>query len=187
MDENSTATNQDGISRATLLRGAALSVAGAVGLGLAGQTPAGAAGRSEHPNVRLIRDYYAAYASGDLDALRRFFAQDITWTIPGHHPLAGVKKGTDEVLAFFAELGKAGFRAETIFLAADGDWVVDVHRGWSTTPEGLDTFWALAFRIRGRRIAEAINFPGDQHAADAFFWRSYPLAPLPDRLANPAS
>jgi hypothetical protein len=31
---------------------------------------------------------------------------------------------------------------------------------------------------------EAINFAGDQHAADAFFWRVYPLADIPDRLAS---
>lgn len=137
----------------------------------------------EHPNVRLIREYYKAYASGDPNALKRFFAADIRWTIPGHHPLSGTKYGQAEVLAFFRELARAGFRAEPISLAADGAWVIDLHRGWSTTPEGLDIMWALAFRIRNGKIAEAINFAGDQHAADTFFWKHYALAPLPDRLA----
>jgi ketosteroid isomerase-like protein len=168
-------------------RAAALRVAGAAAAGLALTAigaPAAAAAPKEHPNVTLIRGYYAAYAQGDLGALReRFFAPDIRWTIPGHHPLAGTKKGVDEVLAFFAELGRSGFRADPIALAPDGDWVIDLHRGWSTSPEGLDITWALAFRIRDARIVEAINFPGDQHAADAFFWRVHKLAKLPDRLA----
>jgi ketosteroid isomerase-like protein len=152
---------------------------------LAGERSAAAAGTGrEHPNVALIRRYYQAYGTGDLNALRPFFAADIRWTIPGHHPLAGTKKGVEEVLAFFRELGRAGFRAETLCVAADGEWVVDLHRGWSTAPAGLDILWTLAFRIRGQRIVEAVNFPGDQHAADAFFWRVYPLAPLPDRLAQ---
>jgi len=30
-------------------------------------------------------------------------ANDIAWTIPGHHPLAGTKRGIDEVLAFCAD------------------------------------------------------------------------------------
>lgn len=144
--------------------------------------PAAAAG-NEHPNVALIRRYYEVYGSGDLKALRQFFAPDIRWTIPGHHPLAGTKTGADEVLAFFAQLAKSGFRAEILFLAADRDWVVDMHRGWSTTPEGLDITWTLAYRIRGRTIVEAVNFAADQHAADAFFWRQYPLARIPRRLA----
>ncbi|POM25945.1 SnoaL-like domain protein [Actinomadura rubteroloni] len=168
------------ISRATLLRAATV---GAAGVAASVAVPR-AAEAGEHPNVALIRGYYAAYAAGDLTALReRYFAPGIRWTIPGHHPLAGTKEGVDEVLAFFAELARAGFRAETIFLAADGDWVVDLHRGWSTRPKGLDIMWALAFRVERNRIAEAVNYPGDQHAADAYFWKRYPLADLPGRLA----
>jgi ketosteroid isomerase-like protein len=161
------------ISRSTLLRGAGLGVVGAA-------LATGTAEAGGH--ITLIRQYYAAYAEGDLSALRRFFAPDIRWTIPGHHPLAGTKQGVDEVLAFFAALGRAGFRAELHALAAAGDWVLDLHRGWSTTPEGLDINWVLAFRIEHHKIAEAINFAGDQHAADAYFWRTYPLAPLPNRF-----
>ncbi|GAA2576515.1 nuclear transport factor 2 family protein [Actinomadura fulvescens] len=171
------------ISRNTLLRAGGVSAA-ALALGATAAPAAAATGR-EHPNVKLIRDYYAAYAAGDIAALRnRFFAPDIVWTIPGHHPLAGTKRGADEVIAFFEQLARAGMKAEPIFLAADGDWVVDLHRGWSTTPEGLDQLWALAFRIKNRRIVEAVNYPGDQHAADAYFWRVYPLAPIPRRLAR---
>ena len=170
------------VSRADVLRGLGATAVGAAAGSLLGAGTATAA--ADHPNVRLIKDYYEAYGSGDVHRLRPFFADDIRWTIPGHHPLAGTKVGVDEVLAFFAELAEAGFRAEPIFLAADRDWVVDLHRGWSTTPEGLDITWALAFRIRGRQIAEAVNFAADQHAADRFFWQTYPLAPIPTRLAD---
>ncbi|GAB3005840.1 nuclear transport factor 2 family protein [Saccharothrix stipae] len=174
-----------GVSRADLLRGFGMTAVGvAAGSLLGAGTATAAPDDRDHPNVKLIKDYYAAYGSGDLGKLRRFFADDIRWTIPGHHPLSGTKVGVEEVLAFFAELGKAGFRAEPMFLAADGDWVVDLHRGWSTKPAGLDITWALAFRIRGRRIVEAINFAADQHAADRFFWQAYPLAPIPNRLAK---
>ncbi|MEU7531674.1 nuclear transport factor 2 family protein [Saccharothrix sp. NPDC042600] len=138
---------------------------------------------TEHPHVELIRRFYQAYGGDDPQALAEFFADDIRWTIPGHHPLSGTKVGATEVLAFFAELAKAGFKADPVFLAADGDWVVDLHRGWSTEPEGLDILWALAFRVEDGKIVEAVNFAADQHAADAYFWRKYPLAPVPDRLA----
>ncbi|WP_151476092.1 nuclear transport factor 2 family protein [Streptomyces albicerus] len=176
----------ESVSRGSVLRGAGLGAVGLAAAMLGGAQTAGAAtaGAGEHPHVRLIRRYYEAYGTGDLNALRPFFAPDVRWTIPGHHPLSGTKEGIDEVLAFFRELGRAGFRAETLCIAADGDWVIDLHRGWSTAPEGLDITWALAFRIRNGKIAEAINFAGDQHLADAFFWRNYPLAPLPDRLAE---
>ncbi|WP_433269134.1 nuclear transport factor 2 family protein [Actinosynnema sp. CS-041913] len=179
-----TSEDQAGVSRSDVLRGLGLTAAvAATGTLLGGGTAtAQAQGSPEHPNVRLIKDYYATYGEGNPAKLRRFFAHDIKWTIPGHHPLSGAKQGVEEVLAFFRELNKAGFRAEPIFLAADGEWVVDLHRGWSTQPNGLDILWTLAFRIRHRKIVEAVNFAADQHAADAFFWKVYKLAPLPGRL-----
>jgi ketosteroid isomerase-like protein len=160
--------------------------AGVAGAALTGTQPASARERGvREENLQIVQGYYRAYAANDPAALRdRYFAPDITWTIPGHHPLAGTKRGLDEVLAFFEQLGRAGFRATTLFLEANGEWVVDLHRGWSTRGRPrIDITWALAFRIRDGRIAEAVNYPGDQHEADRFFWARYPLAPLPDRLA----
>ena len=139
----------------------------------------------EKANVGVIKDYYAAYAEGDLDKLKTFFAPGIVWRIPGHHPLAGEKRGADEVLAFFAQLAKAKFKAEPIFFQAQGDYVVDIHRGWSNVEDGkpgADQLFALMFKIKDGKIVEAQNFLTDQHQADAFFWRVFPLKPLPERL-----
>jgi ketosteroid isomerase-like protein len=139
---------------------------------------------TEHPNVAIVQRYYQAYGRGDLETVREIFAPDITWTIPGHHPLAGTKRGVNEVLAFFDQLAKAQFRAELLFLGGNDNYVVDVHRGWSNLEqdENIDELWALLFGIENGRIAEAINFPGNQHTADAFFWKIYDLKPIPDRL-----
>jgi ketosteroid isomerase-like protein len=143
-----------------------------------------AAGPEE--NRQVIADYYAAYATGDMDKVAGFFADDIEWHIPGRHPLAGTKRGKEEVTAFFRELGKAGFRAELIALMADENWVIDMHRGWSNRQgiANVDTTWVLAFRIENGKIREARNFSYDQAAADGFFWQAYPLKPIPGRLAE---
>jgi uncharacterized protein len=67
-------------------------------------------------------------------------ADDVEWTIPGHHPLSGTKRGVDEVMAFFAALAVAGFRADTYFLESNDEHVVDIHRGYSTLGHGaVDT------------------------------------------------
>ncbi|MBD2005464.1 MULTISPECIES: nuclear transport factor 2 family protein [Cyanophyceae] len=151
---------------------------------LLGQKASAETSSTEHPNVAIIKSYYEAYGKGDLVTVRQSFAPNIAWTIPGHHPLAGTKRGVDEVLAFFQQLAKAKFRAEVLFLGGNDSYVVDVHRGWSNMErDNIDQLWALLFKIEGDRIVEAVNFPGDQHAADAFFWKVYPLKPLPERLA----
>jgi hypothetical protein len=42
-----------------------------------------------------------------------------------------------------------------------------------------------SYRIRDGRIAEVVNFAADRHAADAFFWSTWQLKPIPDRLQEP--
>jgi hypothetical protein len=49
----------------------------------------------------------------------------------------------DEVRAFFDALASAGFRAETFFLEANDEYVVDIHCGYSSQGTGaVDTTWA---------------------------------------------
>ncbi len=141
---------------------------------------------TEEQNLRLIQSYYAAYATGNPEAIRPFLAPDVVWRIPGHHPLAGDKKGPDEVIAFFTQLATGRFRAEPIFFQAQGDLVVDIHRGWSNIGEEpeLDQLYALMFRVRDGKIVETQNFLTDMYASDSFFWQHFPLRPLPDRLAD---
>jgi ketosteroid isomerase-like protein len=128
----------------------------------------------DRANVAVVQRFYEGYAGQDMEKIREVLAEDVTWLIPGHHPLAGLKRGADEIVAFFNQL-------------ANEDWVVDVHRGWGEYGEAtLDMNWVLAYRIRDGKIAEVQNFAADQHAADLFFWRVWgnSLKPLPDRLAD---
>jgi hypothetical protein len=135
--------------------------------------------------IEAINRFFAAYASCDLAGMRAVLTEDIEWTIPGHHPLSGTKRGIDEVAAFFTELGKAGFQAAPIFLEASEEYVVDIHRGYTTEGVGkTDTMWALVWHFNAEgKIDRVFNLSGDQHEMDAFVWANYALAPLPGRLA----
>ncbi|MER8399892.1 hypothetical protein [Mesorhizobium sp. M1348] len=90
------------------------------------------------------------------------------------------------MVAFFRGLADGKFKAEPIFFQAQGDLVVDVHRGWSNVGSGpeIDQLYALMFRIKDGKIAEAQNFLTDMYQSDAFYWAHYPLTPLPGRLAG---
>ena len=90
------------------------------------------------------------------------------------------------MLAFFEQLGTAGFKADPIYFGADETYVVDIHRGWSNV-EGkpnVDTIWAMLYCIVDGKIVEATNLSGDQDSANMFFWSNYKLKPVPDRLAK---
>lgn len=136
------------------------------------------------PKITAINQFFAAYAENDLEGIGEVLAEDIKWTIPGHHPLSGTKVGIPEVLAFFTALGQAGFQAEPIFLETSDEYVVDIHRGFSTQGVGkVDTLWALVWHFNSEgKVFEVFNLSMDQHQMDNFIWANYNLKPLPDRL-----
>ncbi|MFB7719355.1 MULTISPECIES: nuclear transport factor 2 family protein [unclassified Nocardia] len=138
----------------------------------------------QNPKIAAINAFFAAYAEYDLDGMRAVLTDDIAWTIPGHHALSGTKHGIDEVVAFFNELSRAGMKAETFFLEANDEYVVDIHRGYSTAGEGgVDTIWALVWHFNSDgKVDRVVNLSGDQHQMDNYIWQNYTLAPLPTRL-----
>ncbi len=156
----------------------------AIGSLLSLQSPAIA--QSPEENIAVVQGFFEAYADGDLEAMGSLMAEDVVWRIPGRHPLSGEKQGRGEVIAFFDQLGKANFKADPIYFGANETFVVDIHRGWSNVKGGpnVDTTWALIYRIEDGRIAEATNLSADQDTANAFFWATYRLKPIPDRLAD---
>lgn len=137
-------------------------------------------------NLALVKRMFEVYSAHDFDTLREeIFAPDVVWRVPGHHPLAGPKRGAGELIAYFAQLEIAGFTPEVVALVADDDHVVDVHRGrGSVGDDAVDMLWVLLYKIVDGRITEVDNFAGDQHAADAFFTRAWGprLKPVPDRF-----
>ncbi|MEU0688391.1 nuclear transport factor 2 family protein [Streptomyces uncialis] len=140
---------------------------------------------TKDPKIEAIERFFAAYAANDVDGIAQVLAENVEWTIPGHHPLAGTKRGIDEVRAFFEQLAKTGFQAAPLFLEANEEYVVDVHRGWSTEGVGqVDTTWALIWHFGADgKVDHVVNLSADQHQMDAFVWANFDLAPLPGRLA----
>jgi ketosteroid isomerase-like protein len=126
-------------------------------------------------NIQIVRSFFEAYEKNDLEGIRQVLADDVQWHIPGRHPLSGTKNGINEVINFFDELGKAGFKAEVMILAANDNYVIDAHRGWSnvTNGENVDLNWVLLYQIENSKIKRVINFAGDQPLADGFFTKSY--------------
>lgn len=137
-------------------------------------------------NVEVVQRFFECYGAGDLETMKReILAEDVTWIIPGHHPLAGVKRGAEEIIDYFSTIAQANFKAEVISLSASEHHVVDVHRGWGEYGEyKIDMNWVLVYQIENGRIKQAQNFAADQHAADQFFWDVWgeKLKPVPARL-----
>lgn len=55
-------------------------------------------------HVQRLREGYAAFGRGDLDALRGLFSPDMVWHVGGNNPLSGDYKGIDAVFEFFGKI-----------------------------------------------------------------------------------
>ena len=78
-------------------------------------------------NKDIIEQAYASFAAGDVPAALGAFADDIEWTEPDGHPIAGTFVGPQAVLeGVFMRLGEIGdhFAVVPERFVADGDTVV---------------------------------------------------------------
>ena len=57
---------------------------------------------AEHPTAAWIREIYAAFFAGDLEAAGERFADDIVVHVVGRNPLSGTYQGKDQVFAMVA-------------------------------------------------------------------------------------
>ena len=127
-----------------------------------------------HPNEDLMREGFAAFARGDLDALQnRYFAEDIRWHFPGKSPFGGDIEGAAEVIKW---LGRS-------FEASDGTIRLELHDVIANDEHAVALFTAHAERagkhledntvqvahIRDGKETEVWFYPADQYATDEFW------------------
>lgn len=80
---------------------------------------------------KIVQNAYAALASGDRERIQEYWADDMTWQVPGHNVLSGWKNSLDEFLKFMANVGELSnnsFQMERSVIMVDGEYSADVSR-----------------------------------------------------------
>jgi uncharacterized protein len=137
-------------------------------------------------NTELVHRMYSLFAQGDMDTIKReLFHPDMTWTMPGHHPLAGRMEGVDSVLAFFGALFNAGITVDNAhFGELDDGTVIEKHLGHGVAGTEVYVFpTCTSYGIKDGRIFDVQVHTADQHGVDRFMWKQYQLKGIPERLA----
>ena len=82
-------------------------------------------------NTALVFQMYDYFGKGDMESIKReIFHPDVSWTMPGHHPLSARMEGADAVIAFFGALFKAGIVVDNVhFGVLDDGTVIEKHLG----------------------------------------------------------
>ena len=79
-----------------------------------------------HPNARVVREVFDAFAAGELEGVGRGFTSDVVWHVPGTNRFAGRFDGLDAVLDRFRRMSEAGLetRLEVHDVVANDDHAV---------------------------------------------------------------
>ena len=85
------------------------------------------------PNVtpELVGKAYGALASGDIEQIKEYWAEDMNWLVPGHNVLSGWYHGRDAFLAFMGQVGALSnnsFNMESIAVMTSDEYSADVTR-----------------------------------------------------------
>lgn len=128
----------------------------------------------EHPNVERARREIAVFQSGDLDALRDFFAEDVVWHVGGSHPLSGDYRGRDALIAYFGkvrEMTGGSLRLEPDSILASDDRVAMFTRVTGTRDgRSLDAVLAQIISVgKDGRWTEYWALADNQEQVDAFW------------------
>lgn len=82
-----------------------------------------------HVTPELVGKAYEALASGDMDQIKEYWAEDMVWLVPGHNPLSGWYHGLDAFLGFMSRVGKLSdnsFNMEPKALMTSDEYSADV-------------------------------------------------------------
>jgi uncharacterized protein len=130
---------------------------------------------AEHPNVRVIREAYAALSAGDFAGGLKALAPDAVFHVGGSGPLSGDHQGPKNIEAFLLALGEftAGHqKLDVSHIYADDQHGVVVLRESASRPDGatldVDEVHILGMDNQGR-ITELWDLPSDPVAHDRFF------------------
>ena len=128
-----------------------------------------------HSNQNIVDKYFEAYAKHDLNAIRQVMAENVTWYFLGRHPLAGVKKGIDEVVAFFDQVGeimsKSHPKIDKLIVAENDNFLVECIHSKTNSEDGnnLEHDACVLWTFENGKIIEGRHFFADPQAVDQYF------------------
>ena len=130
---------------------------------------------SAQQNVELVKKGYAAFGTGDIEALLDLFADDIEWTTPSikGSPFGGTYRGRGQVAEFFASLAAAEdiqeFTQED-YVAQD-DKVVVTGRSKAlvrSTGRTLGFEYVHVFTVSGGKVQKFVEYFDTAAAVEAY-------------------
>jgi uncharacterized protein len=124
-------------------------------------------------NETLVHAIFAAFARKEGFALRRLFAEDAVWTVPGRGVMAGHYRGREAIFRFLARLpketdGTYGSSLRDVLVSEERAAALYTARG-TRNGRVLELDQVLLFHIEDGLVREVLALPSDPAAFDEFW------------------
>ncbi len=145
---------------------------------------------AEHRNVAIVRELYAAFSRGDLEAIRGCLADEAVWHAAGRNWIVGDYHGRDAIVGLLAAMAlyaEGSYSVEVRDVLGNDRRVVGLHRSSARRADGrsLDVDDVLIFDIADGKVVEVWASPYDQYEEDAFYGTEAPAGLVaPARISN---
>ena len=128
-----------------------------------------------HTNQDIVDKFFEAYKTHDINGIRKVMADNVTWYFQGQNPVAGVKKGINDVIDFFDTMGgimaKARVTMDKLIVAENDHYVIECQHSKTNREDGnnLDHYSTVLWTIENGKIIEGRHFFANPQAVDKYF------------------
>lgn len=131
-------------------------------------------GAVDHPHVRLIKDYQAAMARGDIASAATVFDPDVTYHVAGSNLLSGDFTGPDAVMEYLGKLmqvtgGTYRITHMTWLVGRDGRVALATRNAATIADRSLAWDEIITFEFKHDKKWRIDLYQADQAAVDAFY------------------
>jgi ketosteroid isomerase-like protein len=133
-------------------------------------------------NQQIIDQFFEAYKKQDMKAIRNVMAENVTWYFQGLNPMAGEKKGIEEVIEFFDTMAKIMEKSrpemEKLIVAENDRYFIECQHSKTHREDGnnLEHYSTVLWTIENGKIIEGRHFFADPQAVDKYFSTVAPRA-----------
>ena len=133
-------------------------------------------------NQQIVDRFFEAYKKRDMKIVREVMAEDIVWHFPGQNPMAGDKKGLEEVIEFFDIMGKIMMRSrpemEKLIMAENDRYFIECQHSKTHREDNnnLEHYSTVLWTIENGKIIEGRHFFADPQGVDKYFSAVAPRA-----------
>ncbi len=128
---------------------------------------------TEHPNAKLVRRCYRAFAQDDVGVLGEVLDAAVVWHEPGRSPLGGDHTGPaglHDLLEKFGALSGGTFKLDLVDILATANRAVALHEMTASRGDRvLDMASAVEFEIHQGKITEVTVYHDDTYHFDEFW------------------